>query len=173
MAKLSAYRARVVFGAVLLAAFSGCTGSLVFRPEAKPQPSLVAPAESQTKNGQPDQKSAATRAAIESGKAGIREDVYIWIYTNYSSTKKRTVLTAMARTAQEMLSHPPVTAEAAQTARLAFEHALAPLRELPGLTPKQAKEMDDELFMEIFDTPASMKVYLQYDLLLAGKKGAS
>ena len=174
--KAGAYLAVVLCGAALFCAVTGCTGPLVYRPEKKVVPVTVAQGASMTKNNlppQPDPKANnATLAGIDSTGVGVRDDVHLWIYASYTSTRKRTVLMGMARILQGMMVKPPKTSEEAEKIERSYDAAVLLLKGVPGLNPGESKDMDSNLNMRVVDTPGRLRAYLQYDQLLRGDSPA-
>ena len=163
---------RLVFGATLLCSCSGCTGPLVYRPKkAKPESVLVTAAKTKSDLPPlPDRKANnATLAGIDTTGAGIRDDVHIWIYTNYTSTKKRVILMGMAKNLQDVMVNPPKTAEDAKKVNQSYSGALSMLRDIPGIQPRQVDEMDSHLYLQTVNTSKRLQEYLQYNSLLEGK----
>lgn len=174
--------AGVICGTAIFCSATGCTGPLVYRPEKKGPPVTAAQGALMTKHGtqekyklppQPDWKAnSATVAGIDSTGAGVRDDVHLWIYASYTSTAKRTILMAMAKSLQELLVKPPTTVQEAEKIKVSHDAALLALKALPGLNPGESEEMDDRMNMLVTDTPGRLRAYLQYDLLL-GKNSSS
>lgn len=162
---------RLVLGATLLCSCSGCTGPLVYRPKkAKPESVMVSAKTKKELPPLPDRKANnATVAGIDSTGAGIRDDVHIWIYTNYSSTKKRVILMGMAKNLQDLMVNPPKTAEEAKKMNQSYASALSMLREIPGIQPRQVGDMDSHLYLQTVNTSKRLQEYLQYNSLLEGK----
>jgi hypothetical protein len=154
----------LAFGAAFLGTMVSCTGPLVYRPEKKEEPVLATgnhlpPA--------PDRKANdATLAGIDTTGLGLRDDVHIWIYSNYSSTAKRRILTGMAKTYQSLLLTPAKTKEEAKKFQHNLDSALLALQALPGTTAGEASAMDDSLYGETVDTPARLRIFLRYYMLL-------
>ena len=160
--------------AALVAVFCGCTGPLIYRPAAK--------VTSSAKGGQgtgsaalppePDPKvNNATLAGVVSSGVGVRDDVYLWIYANYTATRKRAILMGMAKDLQQLVVSPPKTAQDAASFKRGYDDALLSLKALPGLSPKAAEEMDSNLNLQLVNTKSRLNSYLQYNLLLEGGKG--
>jgi hypothetical protein len=161
-----------VLGAVLWCILAACTGSLVYRPEKKIAPVAAAELNSSLPP-MPDPKvNDATLPGIDTTGIGVRDDVHIWIYTNYTTTVKRTILMTMAKAMQDVLLSPPRTAEEAKSLDHSYKDAAMMLKVVRGLTQSEASQMDEFLFMQEFNTPERMKVYLQYNLLLGGGNAA-
>ena len=112
----------------------------------------------------------ATLAGIDTTGKGIRDDVHIWIYENYTTTIKRTILMTMARTLQGVLVTPPKTKVDAKNLEQSFKDASMMLKIIRGIKPGETETMDTLLYEHVFNTPERLKVYLNYNLLLAGDK---
>jgi hypothetical protein len=158
----------LVFGAALWSPLAGCTGSLVYRPEKKPEPVIVAvKAVKGNLPPEPDKKANdATLAGIDTTGIGIRDDVHIMIYTNYSSTKKRTIIVTMAKALQGVMVNTPRTKEDAKKLEQSYNDAVLMLKDVHGLKPSEADDMDRFVYTRIVNTPERLKAYLQYNLLL-------
>jgi hypothetical protein len=78
----------------------------------------------------------------------------------------------MAKAMQDVLLSPPRTAEEAKSLDHSYKDAAMMLKVVRGLTQSEASQMDEFLFMQEFNTPERMKVYLQYNLLLGGGNAA-
>ena len=165
---------RLVFGATLLCSCSGCMGPLVYRPKkAKTESARVTAKSKNDLPPLPDRKANnATAAGIDTTGAGIRDDVHIWIYTNYSSTKKRAILMGMAKNLQDVMVNPPKTAADAKKMNQSYASALSMLREIPGIQPSQVNDMDSRLYLGTVNTSKRLQQYLQYNLLLEGGKSS-
>jgi hypothetical protein len=168
------YGAILVSGAALWSALSGCTGHLVYRPEkpkVKEKPAVAVSASIARLPRLPDPKlNNSTPAGIDTTGAGVRDDVQIWIYTSYTTAKKRPPLMALARNLQVVVAQPPQKAAEAQKLERSFNDALLALRGVPGLQPGEADEMNSSLYARVYNTPQRLKLYLQYNLLLSEKK---
>jgi hypothetical protein len=163
----------LVLGAVFLCTLAACTGPLVYRQKKIAPVVAVATATKSDLPPMPDPKANdATLAGIDTTGIGVRDDVHIWIYTNYTTTKKRTILMTMAKAMQDVLATPPRTAEEAKSLDQAYRDAAVMLRLVRGLSQSEAGEMDELLFMQEVNTPERLKAYLQYNLLLSGDKAA-
>ena len=163
---------RLVFGTALWSTLAGCTGPLVYRPEKKTTP-VIAPVAVTNSNlpPEPDIKSNnATLAGIDTTGTGIRDDVYIWIFTNYTTTKKSSLLTKMAKALQVVVVTPPKTTEDARKLKQSLDDALLMLKTVPGLEPSEADKMDWFLYEQTVNTPERLRSYLHYNLLLGGGK---
>jgi hypothetical protein len=171
------YGISLICGAALCCELAGCTGPLVYRPkkpEVKATPAAsAAAAQSALLPQAPDPKANnATLAGIDSKGVGVRDDVQLWIYANYTSAKKRTPLMALARELQLVLAKTPKTHADAQKLQNSFDDALLTLRRVPGLRSDEAEEMNSSLYVQIFNTPKRRTIYLEYNLLLLDGKGA-
>jgi hypothetical protein len=155
--------------AALLGVLAGCTGPLSYRPpEAKKPVTAVVPAKKVNLPPAPNPKlNDASVAGIDTTGLGIRDDVDIWIYTNYSTANKRAALTQMAKALQSVLVNPPKSSDDAKKMQQAYDDAILKLKEVPGIQPAETRKMDRALYDEVVNTPARLKVYLQYNLLLA------
>jgi hypothetical protein len=155
-----------VLGAVLWCILAACTGSLVYRPEKKIAPVIVAELNSNLPP-KPDPKvNDATLAGIDTTGIGVRDDVHIWIYENYTTTVKRTILMTMAKAMQDVLVTPQRTAEEAKSLDQSYKDAAMMLKVVRGLTQSEAAQMDELLFMQEVNTPERLNAYLRYNLLL-------
>jgi len=166
--------AKLVLGVALYAALSGCTGHLVYRPE-KPKVKAQAASTVFVPAGlprAPDPKANnSTPAGIDTTGAGVRDDVKIWIYTNYTTAKKRPPLMALAKNLQAVVAQPPQTATDAQKLERSFNEALLALKGVPGMASEEAEEINRSLYARVYNTPQRLKLYLHYNLLLEKKKG--
>lgn len=158
---------RLFYGAALLCTFTGCTGHLVYRPEKKITP--ASPAETLTNSHLPPapdiKANNGTLAGIDTTGAGIRDDVYIWIFSNYTSTRKNTIITKMAKGIQTVVATSPKTTEDARKLKQSLDDALLMLKTVPGLATNDADKIDRFLYEMTVNTPQRMKSYLQYNLL--------
>jgi hypothetical protein len=163
---------RLVFGTALWCTLAGCMGPLVYRPEKKPAPVIAAVTVTKSRMPpMPDTKANnATLAGVETTGTGIRDDVFIWIYSNYSSSKRFAPLTKMAKALQEVVVTPPKTTDDAGKLKKSLEDALLMLKGVPGLEASEVEKMDWVLYEKTVNTPERMKSYLQYNLLQAGGK---
>jgi hypothetical protein len=163
---------RLLCGAALWSSLAGCMGPLVYRPEKKPEPVIVAvKAVKGNLPPEPDKKANdATLAGIDTTGIGIRDDVRIMIYTNYSSTKKRTIVVTMAKALQGVMVNTPRTKEDARKQEQSYNDAVLMLKDVHGLKPSEADDMDKFVFTQIVNTPERLKAYLEYNLLLRGGK---
>jgi hypothetical protein len=168
---------RLVFGTALWCTLAGCTGSLVYRPEKKPTPDIAAVTVTNSTTPSlhlpqvPDKKANnATLAGIDTTGTGIRDDVYIWIFTNYTSTKTRTPLTKLAKSLQTVVVTPKKTTEDARILKQSLEDALLLLKGVPGLERSKADKMDWFVYEKTVNTPERLKSYLQYNVLQGGGK---
>ncbi len=95
----------------------------------------------------PDPKANdATLAGIDTTGIGIRDDVHIWIYTNYTTTVKRTILMTMAKAMQDVMVTPPRTAEEAKSLDYSYKEAAMMFKFVRGLTQSEVEQMDEFLF---------------------------
>ncbi|GFE62647.1 hypothetical protein [Geobacter sp. AOG2] len=169
--KQRAHIIKLAFVAVLWCALVACTGPLVYRPVQKP--AAAAAAEPDDALPMPDPKlNDATLAGVDTTGIGIRDDVHIWIYQNYTAVVKRTIVMTMAKAIQDVMVTPPTTTEEAKSLEQSYKDAAMMLRAVRGLTQSQAAEMDRLLFLETIDTPERMEAYLRYNLLLEQGRGA-
>jgi hypothetical protein len=170
------YGAQLVLGAALWSALSGCTGHLVYRPEkpkVKAQPAVAVSASIRNLPRLPDPKiNNSTPAGIDTTGAGVRDDVQVWIYTSYTTAKKRPPLMALAQNLQAVLVQPPQKSAEAQKLERSYNDALLVLKGVPGLQPGEAEEMNRALYARVYNTPQRLRLYLQYNLLLEKKKGS-
>ena len=168
--RLKAQIVGLVLGTVLWCTLAACTGALVYRPEKKIAP--VAAAVTATNSDLPPMPDPnandATPAGIDTTGIGVRDDVHIWIYTNYTTTIKRTILMTMAKAMQDMLATPQRTAEEAKNLDQSYKDAAMMLKVVRGLTQSEAAQMDELLFMHEVNTPERLNAYLRYNLLLGG-----
>lgn len=168
--KLRAHMVGLMAGSGLVCCLAACVGDLVYRPEKKIVP-VTAPAAKVSHHLPPMPDMAtnnATLAGIDTGGIGVRDDVQIWIYTNYTTNVKRTILMTMAKTIQDVMSAPPKTVEEAKDLDQSFRDAAMMLKIVRGLTQREADEMDRLLYTQTVNTPERLKAYLQYNLLLGG-----
>jgi hypothetical protein len=172
--KQRAHIVGLVSGVALWCSLAACTGPLVYRPEKEAAPEAAELAEpDDTMPPMPDPKvNDATPAGIDTTGIGIRDDVHIWIYANYTTTVKRTILMTMAKAVQDVMANPPTTTAEAKSLEQSYKDAAMMLRAVRGLTPGEAAEMDRLLYLQMVNTPERLKAYLQYNLLLQGGKGA-
>ena len=161
-----------VLGAVLWCTLAACTGSLVYRPEKKIAPVIVAVPNSNLPP-MPDPKvNDVTPAGIDTTGIGVRDDVHIWIYTNYTTTVKRTILMTMAKAIQDVMVTPTRTTEEAKSLDHSYKDAAMMLKVIRGLTQSEAAQMDELLFLHEVNTPERLNAYLRYNRLLSGGKAA-
>ena len=170
------YGATLVVGAALWSALSGCTGPLMYRPKKPEVKAVPATSAVTVKTSQlpplPDMKTNnATPAGIDTTGVGVRDDVHVWIYANYTTAKKRIPLMALAKELQVVIATPPKTAADAKKREQSFNDALLKLRGVPGLRSSEAEDMNRSLYVRIFNTPQRLKLYLEYNLLLEEGKG--
>jgi len=170
-----AHIAGLVLGAVLWCTLAACTGALVYRPEKKAaSPAAEVTATKGNLPPIPDpQANDATLAGIDTTGTGVRDDVHIWIFTNYTTSVKRTILMAMAKAMQDMIVTAPRTTEEAKRLDHSYKDAAMMLKLVRGLSESDADQMDDLLFFEEVNTPERQNAYLQYSLLLSGGKAAA
>ncbi|HJV65211.1 MAG TPA: hypothetical protein VJ550_05735 [Geomonas sp.] len=167
-AKMRWFAFAVALGGVL----AGCLGPLTYRPPEKKAP-VVASVASKGAHlpPAPDPKlNNATAAGIDTTGLGIRDDIDIWIYTNYSTAKKRAAMIQMAKALQAVVVNPPKSSDEAKKMQQAYDDAILKLKEIPGINPGETSAMDRSLYEEMFNTPDRLKAYLQYNLLLGGKE---
>jgi len=171
--KQRAHIVGLVFGVALWCGLVACTGPLVYRPEKKPEPEeTVLLAEPDNLPPLPDPKANdATLAGIDTTGIGIRDDVHLWIYQNYTTTVKRTILMTMAKAVQDVMANPPATTEEAKRLDQSYKDAAMMLKIVRGLTQSDAAEMDQLLYLLTINTAERMQEYLRYNLLLRGGKG--
>jgi hypothetical protein len=164
----------LVLGAVLWCTLAACTGALVYRPEKKIDPVVAAvTAINSNLPPKPDPKANdATLTGIDTTGIGVRDDVHIWIYTNYTTTIKRTILMTMAKAMQDVIVTAPRTTEEAKSLDHFYKDAVMMFKFVRGLNQSEAEQMDEFLFTQEFNTPERMKAYLRYNLLLSGGKAA-
>jgi len=177
VADIVKYRVHVVglvLGAVLWGTLAACTGALVYRPEKKIVP-LAATVTAKKSNlpPMPDPKiNDDTLAGIDTTGIGVRDDVHIWIYTNYTTTVKRTILMNMAKAMHEIVVTPTRTAEEAKSLDISYRDAVMMLRTVKGISQSEVDRMDEFIFTLEVNTPERLNAYLRYNLLLAGGKAA-
>lgn len=162
----------LVLGAVLWCTLAACTGALVYRPEKKIVPVAVeVTAKNKDLPPMPDPKANdATLAGIDTTGIGVRDDVHIWIYTNYTTPLKRTILMTMAKAMRDVMVTAPKTTEEAKKLDHSCKDAVLMLKLVRGLTQSDADQMDELLFSQEFNTPERLNEYLRYNLLLSGGK---
>lgn len=172
--KQRAHIVGLVLGAVLWCTLAACTGALVYRPEKKIAPAAAAvTAINSDLPPMPDPNvNDATLAGIDTTGIGVRDDVHIWIYTNYTTTIKRTILMTMAKAMQDVIVTPPRTTEEAKSLDHSYKDAAMMLKLVRGLTQHGADQLDELLFSQEFNTPDRLNAYLRYNLLLSGGKAA-
>jgi hypothetical protein len=157
---------RLVSGAAIWCSIAGCTGTLIYRPEKK-QKLVTGTDANKHLPPMPDIKvNNSTLTGIDTTGMGIRDDVYIWINENYTTTIKRTILMTMARALQDIMAKPPKTTEEARHLEQSYKDASMMLKGVRGLAQGEADEMGDLLYKQIFNTPERLNAYLQYNLLL-------
>jgi hypothetical protein len=118
----------------------------------------------------PDAKTNdATLAGVDSTGIGVRDDVHIWIFSNYTTEVKQTALIAMGKPLQNVLVTPPNKSDEAKRLEQSYIEESKKLTDIPGLRPDEADKMGFLLYEHIFNTPERLKSYLYYKLLLSGK----
>jgi hypothetical protein len=151
----------------LVGSLIGCLGPLSYRPPKKVEP--VAKVASPSKDHlppQPDQKANnATLKGIETTGQGVRDDIYIWIFTNYTTSVKRAALTGLAQNLQRIVVSTPKTTETAVQLQRSLLGAQAVVKAIPGLKPGEADDMDRQLDKLTVNTPERLKAYLEFNLL--------
>ena len=175
MAVIGRQRAHIVglvLGTVLLCTLAACTGALVYRPEKKIAPVIVAEPKSNLPPMPDPKANDATLAGIDTTGIGVRDDVQIWIFKNYTTTIKRTILLTMAKAMQDVMVTPPRTTEEAKSLDRSYKDAAMMLKAVRGLSQSEADQMDEILFTLEFNTPERLDAYLRYNLLLGGEKAA-
>ena len=166
---------RFMFGAVLAGAVAGCFGPPIYRPKEVKKPEIVVSAASPTAPKvrlppEPDQKANdASVAGIDTARSGLRDDVHISIYENYSSTAKRAALMAMAKDLQSILVTSSPSPALAHQQEEAYRGALSKLRGMAGVTPDEVADMDHFLFRQTVNTPQRLESFLRYSLMLDKK----
>jgi len=165
----------VVVGALLLAGAAGCTGPLVYRaPVKEVKPVETVKVGSQVKVPLPPvpdrKKNSATVAGIDTTGMGVRDDVHVWIFTDYSTAAKRGALVTMGKTLQSLMVHPPKTNEEARKLNQSIKEALGGLKAVPGIQPTEVDDMDNRLYLQTVNTPQRLNEYLRYNYLLNEKK---
>lgn len=176
--KLRTNICRLSFGVALLWVLGGCFGPPVYRPAKAHNTSEPVKTVAVTNSHlppEPDPKlNKATLPGIDTTGTGMRDDVYIWIYRNYSSPAKRASLTRMAKDLQSAVAATPKTPEDARRLERSYRDSLSALQAVPNIGAHEADAMDRSLYLLTVDTENRLKAFLQYDLLLgAGKaKGA-
>jgi hypothetical protein len=145
----------------------GCLGPLSYRPPKKAQPvAKVAPVSKDRLPPVPNEKANnATLDGIETTGHGMRDDIYIWIFTNYTTSVKRAALTGLAQSLQRIVVSTPKTTEAAVKLQQSLLGAQAAVRAIPGLKPGEADDMDRQLDKLTVNTPERLKAYLDFNLL--------
>jgi|GEM_PF-1097804 len=163
---------RLILGAVLCATLIGCTGPLVYRPEKKVEQEVVVTMETGTKGlvlSQPDPKlNMATVAGIDTTGVGVRDDVHIWVFTNYTTAAKRTAVLGMAKNLQRVLVKPVQSVEEAKKLDQTYQDSLVVLKRIPGLSPGQADAAEYNLYQLTVNTPDRLEEYLRYNFLREG-----
>lgn len=163
---------RLILGAVLCATLIGCTGPLVYRPEKKVEQEVVVTTGTGTQGlvlSQPDPKlNKATVAGIDTTGVGVRDDVHIWVFTNYTTAPKRTAVLGLAKNLQRVLVKPVQSVEEAKKQNQAYLDALVSLKRIPGLTPAQADATEYNLYQLTVNTPDRLEEYLRYNFLREG-----
>jgi hypothetical protein len=152
----------------VLCGLVGCTGPLIYRPPKKVI-TVVKVVEKHPLPPLPDRKkNNATVAGIDTTGLGIRDDVHIWIFTDYSSSAKRDGLVGMGKTLQKLLVQPAKTREAAEKLRKELQDDLLVLKRIPGIKASEAEDLDAHLYFQTMNTQARLKEYLRYNNLLTG-----
>ncbi|WP_205743344.1 hypothetical protein [Geobacter sp. FeAm09] len=166
----SAHMVGLMVSAGLVCCLAACMGDLVYRPEKKIAP--VVPTVAEMNPHLPPVPDAAannaTLAGIDTAGSGIRDDVHIWIYANYTTNVKRTILMTMAKAMQDVMAAPPRTAEEAKGLDQSYRDAAMMLKIVRGLQQSEATEMERLIYAQTVNTPERLKAYLQYSLLLGG-----
>lgn len=166
-----AHIVKLVFGAVLWCTLAACSGPLVYRPVKRIAP--LADAATGKDSGlppMPDPKvNDATLAGVDTTGIGVRDDVHIWIFRNYTTTVKRTIMMTMAKAMQDIVVTPPRTADWAKSLEHSYRDAAMMLRAVRGLSKSEAEQMDELLFDQVVDTTERMNAYLAHNLLLHGR----
>ena len=172
--KQRAHIVGLVLGAVLWCTLAACTGDLVYRPEKKIAPvSVAVTGKNISLPPMPDPKvNDATLAGIDTAGIGVRDDVHIWIYANYTTTVKRTILMTMAKAMQDIMANHPRTVEEAKSLNHSYKDASMMFKAVRGLTQSEVKQMDEILFTQEVNTLERRMMYLRYNLLLRGGKAA-
>jgi hypothetical protein len=162
----------MVFVSAFCCTIASCSGPLVYRPVK--ETIQVTTVVTEAKNNLPPlpdtMANNATLAGIDTTKMGIRDDVHIWIYTNYTTTIKRTILLTMAKALHDVVVKTPNTKEEAKNLEKSFKDASIMLKVVRGLKPSEADEMGALLYNQIFNTPERLKTYLHFNLLLSDSK---
>lgn len=158
----------VVVAAVALSACAGCLAPLSYRP---PQPKAVAAPAVKKEDlhlpPAPDTKrNNATLAGIDTTGVGVRDDVHIRIFSNYSSPTKRAVLMEIGKALQTVMANPPKTVDEAKRLQQPLVAALRKLQVIPGINNADCQQMESELYLATVNTPARSKAFLQHSLLL-------
>lgn len=168
---------RLILGVLLAAGIAGCTGPLVYHAPVK----KVKPIETTaTVVGKPVQvplppmpdraTNNSTLVGIDTTGIGIRDDVHVWIFTDYTTAAKRKVLVTMGKNLQDLLAHPPKTTEEAKTLNQSYLGAVSGLSGIPGVSRSEAEEIENRLYLHTVNTPKRLDLYLRYNYLLNEKK---
>jgi hypothetical protein len=158
----------VVVAAVALSACAGCLTPLSYRP---PKPKAAAAPVVKKENlhlpPSPDiMKNNATLAGIDTTGVGVRDDVHIRIFSNYSSPTKRAVMMEIGKALQTVMANPPKTVDEAKRLQQPLVAALLKLQEIPGVNNAECRQIESELYLATVNTPARSKAFLQHSLLL-------
>lgn len=168
-----AHIVRLVFGVVLWCGLVACSERLVYRPEKKLGPETVLLTDADNLPPIPDPAANnATLAGIDTTGIGIRDDVHLWIYQNYTTTVKRTILLTMAKAVQGVMANPPATTEDARNLEQSYRDAAMMLKIVRGLSKSEAAEMNQFLYLLTINTEERLQSYLRYNLLLQGGNGS-
>jgi len=167
--KYKATIVRLTSGIVLLWAMAGCSNKLVYHPKKETKlTSVTTTAPKHPLPPMPDEKTNdATLAGIDTTGIGVRDDVHIWIYSNYTTTAKQTALIAMGKPLQTILADTPKKMDDAKRLEQSYIDASKKLAGIPGLKMDEAEKTGFLLYEHIFNTPERLKTYLYYNLLLS------
>jgi len=113
----------------------------------------------------------STLAGVSTTGTGVRDDVYRYIFSTYTSTHKRAALMQNARSLRNIYLKPPsTTPQALVLAKEIHEamHCLWWQRDSGHFTRKEALHADRRLEAMHSDTKARMLAYDKYNALLDG-----
>jgi hypothetical protein len=116
----------------------------------------------------------ATLAGIDTTGTGVRDDVYLWIFQNHTSTHKRNVLVQQAKAIRKIYLLPPQTTSDAlaltkdmdRSSDCIYSYAAAGY-----ITLKEAFDFSRHLEAMHADTNLRMQTYDKYNALLDGTGG--
>ena len=145
------------------------TASAAATPAVPPKPiALVLPPK-------PDRTANnATLAGISTTGTGVRDDVYRYIFTTYTSTIKRAAAVQHAKAHRNIYLSPPETTEQALALAKELDRGMDCFRshyETGRITIDEAFAIENKMEAMHADTRARMKAYDKYNYLLDGTGG--